>query len=64
MSIIIILLSIYGFLESIAYGLYEFHENENKIGALVVFIVATFRIATTYFWAFCVAFKYTPIYKQ
>ena len=54
MSIIIILLSIYGFLESIAYGLYEFHENENKIGALVVFIVATFRVVTTYIWYFYV----------
>lgn len=54
MSVIIILLSIYGFLESIAYGLYEFHENENKIGALVVFIVATFRVVTTYIWYFYV----------
>ena len=39
MSIIIILLSIYGFLESVSYGINQY--NENKTGAISIFILAT-----------------------
>ena len=49
MKIIIILLSIYGFLESTSYGIYEYQKNKNKSGGIIVFILSTLRTITTNF---------------
>jgi len=49
MKLVIILFSIYAFLESISYAIYEYQEKENKFGAVSIFILSSLRISFTYF---------------
>lgn len=39
----VLLISVYVFLETISYGIYEF-KNENKLGGIVIFILSLFMI--------------------
>ena len=41
MKVIIIMLSIFSFLESTSYGLHEYQTNQNKPGGISIFILAT-----------------------
>ena len=41
MKLIIILLSIFGFIESISYGLHEYQTNGNHTGGVAIFVLAT-----------------------
>lgn len=43
MNISILLISIYVFLETLGYGIYEF-KNENKFGGVLVCILSTFMV--------------------
>lgn len=51
MQNIILLLSIYGFLESTSYGIYEYQTNKNKSGGVAIFILSTLRTIITNCWS-------------
>ena len=38
MRLIILILSIFVFIETVAYGIYEFNKHKNKISAIVIYV--------------------------
>ncbi len=49
MKFVIVLLSIYAFLESVSYGLYEYQQKENKIGGISIFILSSIGLVLPIF---------------
>ena len=41
MKLIIIILSIWIFLQTISFGMFEYNKNKNKLGGIIVFSLAT-----------------------
>lgn len=41
MKLIIIILTIWIFLQTVSYGIFEYNKNKNKLGGIIVFSLAT-----------------------
>lgn len=50
MKLIIILLSLYAFLESTSYGIYEYQEKNNKAGGVSIFVLASIGLVLPIFY--------------
>lgn len=44
MNIIVLFLSIWIFFKTVAYGVYEYQENNNKIGGVIIFILSSISL--------------------
>ena len=44
MRIIVLIFSIYVFIKSVAYGMFEYTQNNNKSGAIIIYILSTISL--------------------
>lgn len=44
MKLIILLLTIWVFMKTISYGVYEYKENQNKFGGVIIFVLSTISL--------------------
>ncbi len=50
--LVFIFFSIYAFLKATSYGIYEFKQNNNKLGGIIVIIFSLFCVVTSIFALF------------
>lgn len=58
MKFVVMLLALYGFLESCSYGIYEYRQRENKTGGITIFVISTLRFCFTNFQCLTLETKY------
>lgn len=46
MRFIILILTIYVFIETVSYGIFEQKENKNKVGAIIIYILSVIALVT------------------